>query len=146
MTWKDHLAAAAIAFALVVATSFGFIAGYHHLYTKPMNESIIKSIMTVHNRANTLDTRIDSLENDLAYVTRSAKMSDYMLVQFLEALAKHTQEQDVRLDTYEKRYLDLLRAMPFYHKESTAVDPEAMLEAEEQIEKVLKWNERSDAE
>ena len=140
MTWKDHLAAAAVAFALTVATSFGFVAGYHHLYTKPMNEAIIKSITTVHDRAETLEARVIVLEYSLGSVTRSAKMSDLMLIQFLEALVEHTQEQDVRLDTYEKRYLDLLRAMPFYHKEPTAVDPEVAREAKDQVEQVLELN------
>jgi len=129
-----------IAAIAMAGLSFGFVAGYDYYYTKPMNEAVIKSITMVNNRANTLETRVESLENSLAYVTRSAKMSDLVLVQFLEALAKHTQAQDVRLDTFEKRYLDLLRAMPFYHKEPTAVDPEVAREAKDQVEQVLELN------
>ena len=147
MTWKDHLKMAFMAAIAMAMLSCSFVAGYHYYYNRPIHEELVSSIDKVDNKANALNMRIDSLENSLAHMTRSAQMSDLFLAEFLNVLAQHTREQDVRLDTFQKRHLDLLRAMPFYHKESaTTIDPEEKLKADEQVKEILKWNKRSDAE
>ena len=140
MTWKNHLVTAFIAAIAMAGLSFSFVGGYHYYYNRPTNKMIVERVDKIDNRANTLDVRVDSLENSLAYMTRNAQMSDLFLAEFLNVLAQHTREQDVRLDTFQKRHLDLLRAMPFYHKESTTVDPEATMEAEDQVKQVLELN------